>query len=204
MEIPQQESCPRGQALERWQDLVWDIDYCAGYEFAVMAGLAAPFMHLVTRDCFVINFFGGDADQRERLLRLALSCWTEPEKMSDSVTNISWRDGRTEFGFSYTLHAEKFSVKELKRAASYGATRMAIVCGEEPLDEEVFLDESIGGEKVFVLNLDVDSLNIEGDLGVRAATNAGMLTELAQSFAGDFLIKWMRETASCLSNRQVD
>jgi hypothetical protein len=188
------ETCPRGQALDRWQDLVSSIDGCSGYEFAVMTGLAAPLLPLVVNGSVAINFFGGDLSQRRTLLQLALSSWTDPATLDDDkLTNVSWVDGRTKLGFSYALQAERFSVLDIKNAAANGGSRVAILCGQRALDEDIYLDDSLGGESVYVFNLDIEKLGIKDDLGLRACATADTLSVLSRSYAGAFLMKELRE-----------
>lgn len=87
LEIQSSPSCPPDSALERWQDMVGHQDACAGYEFAVMTGLAAPWVRPVTDNAVVINFFGGKLQHRRRQLQLALSCWINPNELEDKLMN---------------------------------------------------------------------------------------------------------------------
>ena len=178
--------------LERWQEMVWDLNASTGYEFAVMAGLAAPFMGIATDQAVVINFFGGELRQRRRLLQLAMSCWIDPNELEDQLVTVSWQEGRTKFGFAYTLNADRFSVEEIKNVASHGVSRMAIVCGDRALDEEIFQDEAVGGKKLWVLNLNVTRLLTGDELGMSTGAVQGALSGLEQSFVGEFLLQWMR------------
>ena len=192
IEIQTEKFCSPVPELERWQEIVRDIDASTGYEFAVMAGLAAPFMGIVADRPVVINFFGGELQQRRRLLQLAMSCWIDPNELEDKLVNVSWQEGRTKLGFAYVLNADRFSVEEIKSAATYGVSRMAIVCGERPLNEEIFQDESVGGIKFWVLNLNVARLPTGDELGMSTGAVEGALLGLEHSFVGEFLLQWMR------------
>jgi hypothetical protein len=149
-------------------------------------------MGIATDQAVVINFFGGELRQRRRLLQLAMSCWIDPNELEDQLVTVSWQEGRTKFGFAYTLNADRFSVEEIKNVASHGVSRMAIVCADRALDEEIFQDESVGGKKLWVLNLNVTRLLTGDELGMSTGAVQGALSGLEQSFVGEFLLQWMR------------
>lgn len=192
------EPCPKGLALERWQDLVWELDASVCHVFAVMAGLAAPLMGLVSDQPVVINFFGGTPRERRRLLDLAVSCWMDPAEIEDTLANVSWKDMGAGFGFSYAPDVEEFSTEVVKEATCCRATRMAVVCGKYALDEQAYQDESIGGVKVLVLNLDIGKLDVRTNFGEQTNAVEAALSNLWESYSGQFLMQFMLERETCI------
>gem|GEM_PF-4823426 len=77
---------------------------------------------------------------------------------------------------------------------------MTIVCGERPLDEYAYSDDSIGGVNVAVLNLDIGELKVRTYFGERTVQVEAALANIWNGYAGAFLLQYMREREPDINN----